>query len=85
MPDVEFQSGAGTASGYLAQPTSGSGPATIVLQEWWGLEEHIRNVCDRFAAEGFFALAPDLYHGEATTKPVPALPPAPAYAPEHAP
>jgi carboxymethylenebutenolidase len=69
MPDVEFPSGAGTASGYLAEPSSGSGLATIVLQEWWGLEAHIRDVCDRFAGEGFFALAPDLYHGESTTKP----------------
>jgi carboxymethylenebutenolidase len=69
MPDVEFQTQGGTASGYLAEPPSASGPATIVLQEWWGLEEHIRNVCDRFAAEGFFALAPDLYHGDSTTKP----------------
>ena len=43
------------------------GPATIVLQEWWGLDEHIRAICDRFAAEGFFALAPDLYRGETTT------------------
>ena|ERR1700740_2027918 len=69
MPDVEFQSAAGATSGYLAEPSSGSGPATIVLQEWWGVEEHIRNVCDRFATAGFFALAPDLYHGESTTKP----------------
>lgn len=69
MPDVEFPTGAGTTPGYLAEPHSGRGPATIVLQEWWGLEEHIRSVCDRFAAEGFFALAPDLYRGEETTKP----------------
>src|ERR1700739_3276974 len=69
MPDVEFASGGGTASGYLAEPSSGSGLATIVLQEWWGLEAHIRDVCDRFPGEGFFALAPDLYHGESTTKP----------------
>jgi carboxymethylenebutenolidase len=69
MADVEFPTGAGTTPGYLAEPHSGRGPATIVLQEWWGLEEHIRSVCDRFAAEGFFALAPDLYRGEETTKP----------------
>jgi carboxymethylenebutenolidase len=69
MPDVEFPTSAGATPGYLAEPGSGSGPATIVLQEWWGLEEHIRNVCDRFAAEGFFALAPDLYRGDSTTKP----------------
>jgi carboxymethylenebutenolidase len=70
MPDIEFPtSGGGTASGYLATPAGGSGPATIVLQEWWGVEEHIRSVCDRLAAEGFFALAPDLYGGESTTQP----------------
>ena len=69
MPDVEFPTGAGTTPGYVAEPVSGQGPATIVLQEWWGLDEHIRGVCDRFAAEGLFALAPNLYRGAATTKP----------------
>ncbi len=69
MPEVEFPSGARSTPGYLAEPAAGSGLATIVLQEWWGLDEHIRGVCDRFAAEGFFALAPNLYRGEATTKP----------------
>ena len=69
MPDVEFPAGGATTPGYLAEPPSGSGPATIVLQEWWGLEEHIRDVCDRLAKEGFFALAPDLYRGDTTTKP----------------
>jgi len=69
MPDVEFQANGGTAPGYLATPESGSGPGTIVLQEWWGLEDHIKDVCDRFAAEGFFALAPDLFRGETTDQP----------------
>jgi carboxymethylenebutenolidase len=69
MPDIEFPTGAGSAPGYLAVPAGERGPATIVLQEWWGLEEHIRSVCDRFAAEGFFALAPDLFRGETTTQP----------------
>lgn len=55
--------------GYLAMPASGSGPGVIVLQEWWGLVPHIKNVCDRFAQAGYVALAPDLYHGEATTSP----------------
>lgn len=69
MPDIEFKTSAGSAPGYLAVPASGSGPATIVLQEWWGVDEHIRSICDRFAAEGFFALAPDLYRGETTEQP----------------
>ncbi len=69
MPDIEFTTSAGTTPGYLAVPAGESGPATIVLQEWWGLEDHIRSICDRLAAEGFFALAPDLYRGETTTQP----------------
>ena len=40
-----------------------------MIQEWWGLVPHIRDVCDRFALNGFVALAPDLFHGESTTEP----------------
>ena len=69
MPDIEFPTSAGVAPGYLAVPAGEKGPATIVLQEWWGLDEHIRSICDRFAAEGFFALAPDLYRGETAAQP----------------
>jgi carboxymethylenebutenolidase len=69
MPDIEFPTSTGAVPGYLAVPAGEHGPATIVLQEWWGLDEHIRSVCDRLAAEGFFALAPDLYRGETTTQP----------------
>ena len=72
MPDgssVEFASNGSAASGYLALPSGGSGPGVIVIQEWWGLVDHIRDVCDRLAGEGFVALAPDLYHGEKTAEP----------------
>ncbi len=66
---VKFPSNGGTCEGYLAVPESGSGPGVVVLQEWWGLVDHIKDVCDRFAGEGFAALAPDLYHGESTESP----------------
>jgi len=66
---VEFPSNGHTASGYLAVPSSGSGPGIVVIQEWWGLVPHIQDVCDRFAAAGFVALAPDLYHGQTTAEP----------------
>lgn len=55
-----------TGHGYLALPASGSGPAVIVIQEWWGLTDHIKDVTDRLAAAGFVALAPDLYGGSIT-------------------
>jgi carboxymethylenebutenolidase len=61
--NVSFASAGGEAHGYLALPESGQGPGVIVIQEWWGLADHIRNVADRLAAEGFVALAPDLYGG----------------------
>ena len=64
--NVSFASNGGTAHGYLAVPGSGSGPGLVVIQEWWGLTEHIKDVTDRFAAEGFVALAPDLYGGPTT-------------------
>jgi carboxymethylenebutenolidase len=66
---VSYRSNGGTSDGYLALPGSGSGPAVIVIQEWWGLVPHITALADRFAEAGFVALAPDLYHGEQTTEP----------------
>ncbi len=60
---IEFPSNGSTGGGYLAGPESGTGPGVVVIQEWWGLVDHIKDVADRFAAEGFVALAPDLYHG----------------------
>lgn len=63
---VEFASNGGTCGGYLAGTT---GPGVVVIQEWWGLVPHITDIADRFAAAGFVALAPDLYHGEVTSEP----------------
>jgi carboxymethylenebutenolidase len=66
---VSYRSNGGTSEGYLALPETGSGPGVIVIQEWWGLVPHIASLVDRFAAAGFVAIAPDLYHGEHTTEP----------------
>lgn len=60
---VEFRSNGHTASGYLATPSSGSGPGVLLIQEWWGLDPSIKATADRLAAAGFVVLAPDLYHG----------------------
>jgi carboxymethylenebutenolidase len=66
LQNVTFPSNGGTAHGYLAVPASGSGPGVVVIQEWWGLTNHIADVTNRLAAEGFVALAPDLYGGSTT-------------------
>ncbi len=60
---VEFASNGAAGRGYLAPATEGAGLGVVVIQEWWGLVDHIVDVCDRFSSEGFTALAPDLYHG----------------------
>lgn len=66
---VEFPVNGRKVRGYLSKPEKGSGPGVLVIQEWWGLVENIKNIADRFAASGYVALAPDLYHGEATKSP----------------
>ncbi|HJQ33779.1 MAG TPA: dienelactone hydrolase family protein [Pyrinomonadaceae bacterium] len=66
---IEFQSNGGTTRGYLSVPEGGKGPGVVVIQEWWGLVPHIKDVADRFAAAGFVALAPDLYHGDVARSP----------------
>jgi carboxymethylenebutenolidase len=65
---VEFKSKNGqTEHGELAEPSGNAkAPALIVIQEWWGVNDHIRSLVDRFAKEGFLALAPDLFHGKTT-------------------
>jgi carboxymethylenebutenolidase len=64
---IEFKVGNRTAKGYLvAGPEAEGKPALIVIQEWWGLNDHIKDVAGRFANEGFVVLAPDLYDGRVT-------------------
>jgi carboxymethylenebutenolidase len=66
---VTFKANGHTTEVYLARPAAGDGPGVIVLQEWWGLVPHIEDIAERFASEGFVALAPDLYHGETAKGP----------------
>ena len=67
---IEFPINAHAAPGYLAQPADGQAhPGVVVIQEWWGLVPHIKDVAERLAHEGFVALAPDLYHGQAADEP----------------
>jgi carboxymethylenebutenolidase len=52
-------------SGYLVEPAGGkTSPGLVVIQEWWGVNDHIKSVADRYAASGFRVLVPDLYRGK---------------------
>ena len=66
---VEYEVDYKTVPGYLARPVAGPGPGIVVIQEWWGLVPHIKDVAGRFARQGYYALAPDLYHGEVAEEP----------------
>ncbi len=66
---VTFRSNGDQAQGYLALPAAGSGPGVVLIQEWWGLVDNVRDVADRLTGEGFVVLAPDLFRGENTTEP----------------
>jgi carboxymethylenebutenolidase len=65
---VEFDASNGSrAPGELAVPAgSGRAPGVVLIQEWWGLNDHIRSLLERLAEAGFVALAPDLFHGKTT-------------------
>lgn len=65
---IDFRGNGQTYHGYLARPSE-PGPGVIVIQEWWGLVGHIRDVADRFAEAGFNALAPDFYRGQVAEEP----------------
>jgi len=68
--NFQFQSNGETVPGALERPEgSGPWPGVVVVQEWWGLVPHIRDVARRFAQAGYLALAPDLYMGEAAEDP----------------
>jgi carboxymethylenebutenolidase len=66
---VTLSSNGTAVSGYLGEPHPNRGPGVVVIQEWWGLVPHIKNIVDRFAKAGFLALAPDLYHGKSAKSP----------------
>ena len=65
---VEFKRPDGAAlKGYLAEPAQAAGaPALVIIQEWWGVNDQIRGMADRFAQAGYRALVPDLYRGKST-------------------
>jgi len=61
MPDITINCPDGTFDAYLARPKSGKGPGILVIQEIFGVNKDMRDHCDRLAADGYFALCPDIF------------------------
>lgn len=64
---IDFDTANGPATAYAALPDNGNGKAVVLIQEWWGLNDHVKDIANRYAAEGFIAIAPDLYRGTVAT------------------
>ena len=61
---IETSTGATTAHVALPAETSASNAAIILIQEWWGINDHVRDLAGRYAKEGYICIAPDLYRGK---------------------
>jgi carboxymethylenebutenolidase len=66
---VTFPANGRDAAGYLARAMASNAPGVVVVQEWWGLNDHIKSIADRLTEAGYTALAPDLFHGVITSEP----------------
>jgi carboxymethylenebutenolidase len=62
--NIETSNGATTAHVALPDETTSSNPAVILIQEWWGINDHIRDLAGRYAKEGYTCIAPDLFRGK---------------------
>lgn len=66
---LNIETANGPTTAFVARPDNDNGKAVIVIQEWWGLNDHIKDIAGRYASEGFTAIAPDLYRGKVATDP----------------
>lgn len=66
---LSFNTAGGDTTAFVAQPDNSNGKAVLVIQEWWGLNDHIKDIAGRYADEGFVAIAPDLYRGTLASDP----------------
>lgn len=66
---LNFDTANGATTAYVAMPDDANGKAVILIQEWWGLNDHIKGIANRYADEGFTAIAPDLYRGRIAANP----------------
>lgn len=66
---LSFDTANGATTAHVARPNGDANRAVLVIQEWCGLNDHIKDICSRYADEGFIAIAPDLYRGSVATNP----------------
>src|SRR5437868_12338620 len=68
--NVDLKVNGDGAYAYVAQPDDNAKhPGVVLIQEWWGIEPHVRDLAHRLAAQGFVVAVPDLYHGKVVTEP----------------
>jgi len=63
VESLNLRTSAGPTTAYVARPEQNSAAAVILIQEWWGINDHIRDLAGRYARAGYLCLAPDLYRG----------------------
>src|SRR5437762_5280830 len=61
---LNLSTSGGATTAYVARPETTSAAAVILIQEYWGINDHIRDIAGRYANEGYLCLAPDLYRGK---------------------
>ncbi len=66
---LNFDTQNGPTTAYAAIPDTPTGKAMVIVHEWWGLNEHVKDIANRYAEEGFIAIAPDLYRGKIAANP----------------
>lgn len=66
---LNFDTQNGPTTAYVAVPDGPTGKAVLIVHEWWGLNNHVKDIANRYASEGFIAVAPDLYRGKIAANP----------------
>jgi carboxymethylenebutenolidase len=66
---LSFSTPNGDTTAYVAMPDTPNGKAVVIVHEWWGLNDHVKDIAGRYASEGFIGIAPDLYRGKIATDP----------------
>ena len=66
---LNFNTPNGATTAHVARPDTDSAAAVVLIHEWWGINDHIRDIAARYASEGFLCIAPDLFRGKVTKDP----------------